>query len=254
MAYPGRIIKSGETNRTVVSSIERRLDRLGFNVGARDGAFDAALRNAVRIFQTRGTDREGRPLHVDGEVGPMTWGALFPDDAIPVPAAISGGALARRALAKAVGEIGVMEDPDRPNRGPKVDEYQFTAGLSSSGQFWCMAFVFWCFEKAAADSGLANTFPKTAHCLTAWNRSTSMRISRTQALADPALVTPGSVFIIDWGNGNGHTGFVESVRNGALVTVEGNSNTNGSANGIGVFRVTRRNVANSEIRGFIRVP
>ncbi len=254
MNYPGRIVKAGDPDATTVKAIEKRLAHLGYQVGAKDGVFDAALRNAVKAFQTRNADRTGRSLIVDGEVGPMTWGALFPSEPLPAAPAGGGGALARRALAKAVSQIGVLEDPARPNHGPMVDEYQLTAGLGGGGNFWCMAFVFWCFHKAAEEMGVTNPFPKTAHCLTAWNRSAGMRITQAQALADPARVTPGAVFIIDYNGSNGHTGFVRSVSDGAMVTVEGNSNPEGSNNGIGVFEVRRRNLANPRMKGFILVP
>lgn len=38
----------------------------------------------------------------------------------------------------------------------------------------------------------------------------------------------------------GHTGIVTSVSGGYIHTIEGNSNNNGSREGIGVFELTRK--------------
>jgi hypothetical protein len=48
------------------------------------------------------------------------------------------------------------------------------------------------------------------------------------------------VFFIDTGGSHGHTGIVAANVNGLLETIEGNTNDNGSREGIGVFRRTRR--------------
>ncbi|MNL84947.1 hypothetical protein D3C87_2130830 [compost metagenome] len=48
----------------------------------------------------------------------------------------------------------------------------------------------------------------------------------------------------------GHTGIVEKVENGFVQTIEGNSNSDGSRNGIGVFRLRFRKI-NSIEKGFI---
>jgi hypothetical protein len=70
------------------------------------------------------------------------------------------------------------------------------------------------------------------------------------AKEDPSLIMPGHVFIIDHGHGRGHTGIVERVEGGLLVTIEGNTNEAGSGNGIGVFRRQGRRIADINV-GFI---
>lgn len=252
MNYPGRIIKLGETNAGIVNAIGQKLRSRGVAVTSPPGVFDAAFRSAVRLFQSLNRDVAGLPLTVDGEVGPMTWGALF--GAASVPAAPAGpGALARRALAIAVAEINTMEQPIGSNSGPRVNQYLASTG-TAPGNFWCMAFVHFCFMSAAQAMGVANPFPRTAGVLAAWNAAPTMRITKSTALANLARVGPGAVFIIDYGNGFGHTGIVESNTAGALVTIEGNTDPAGSGNGIGVFRLNRRNVANGQMKGFILVP
>jgi hypothetical protein len=249
MNYPGRIVKLNEADATVVRAIADRLRALGYTVTSPAGRFDSALKSVVRLFQSQHVDALARPLAADGEVGPMTWAALF-----GAPAPTTGAAsLAAAALAVAIAEIGTMEDPVGSNRGRRVEEYLASTGLGG-GFFWCMAFVHFCFMTAAKQRGVPNPFPRTAGCIDAWNRASAFRITRQAALQSPDRVVPGAVFIFDYGNGAGHTGFVRSSVGGALRTVEGNSNPDGSRNGIGVFEINRRNIANAGLRGFIVIP
>jgi hypothetical protein len=252
MSYPGRIVKVAEKDGAVVRAIADRLIARGIAISSVPGVFDAGFASAVRLFQTLNLDLTGKPLVVDGEVGPMTWGALFGPASVPV-AATAGSALARKALAIAEGEKGNLEIPLGSNAGIHVEKYLASTDLPG-GYFWCMAFVHWCFKAAADQLGVPNSFPKTAGVLDAWNKSSSMRVRKTAALADLSLVGPGSVFILDYGTGYGHTGFVVSNLGGSLVTVEGNTDPAGSGNGIGVFELNKRNVANSLMKGFINVP
>lgn len=250
MQYPGHIVKLGEPDPAIVAALKQALAARGYQPASMAGIFDADLKSLVSVFQSQNGDSAGRPLKADGIVGPLTWGVLF--GAPPSGAAANSPASA--ALAVAIGEIGTPEVPPGSNRGPKVDIYQRTAGLQlPPGYFWCMAFVYYCFE--TANPGAANPFPKTAGCLAAWNkvRNTAPQriLTRARAIADPALVRPGMVFILDFGNGYGHTGFVRSATGGALHTVEGNSDPAGGSNGTGVFDINRRSVMDAKLKGFI---
>lgn len=96
---------------------------------------------------------------------------------------------------------------------------------------------------------------KTAGVLDHWNRAESKgasRITLVRAKNNPALIKPGHIFVIDTGpaGGAGHTGLVERVIGGKLVTIEGNTNEGGSREGIGVFRRTQRTIASIN-KGFI---
>jgi CHAP domain len=256
MKYPGRIIKLGETDAAVVTAIGAALAARGYVQPATPepqgapGVFDTRFKVLVKLFQSQNADQAGRPLQVDGEVGAMTWGALF--SVAPTP--VTSGSLAVTALGMAVSQLGVMEVPLGSNRGPMVDQYLQSTG-TALGSFWCMAFVFWCFREAAAGTGMSNPFPRTAGCHDAWRRvraSQSTRlITRAQAIADPALVRPGQVFVLDHGGGMGHTGFVRQSFNGPFRTVEGNTNPTGSNNGLGVFELNRRKTTDSALLGFI---
>lgn len=163
------------------------------------------------------------------------------------------------ALRFAQSQIGTMESPLGSNRGPMVDQYHRAVGLSpAGGNAWCASFVYWCFQQAAEQARAVNPAIKSAHCLTIWrtanNLITPKQVTAVRAKANYALIKPGMIFImeINKNTGAGHTGFIESVnyRTGVMTTVEGNSNENGSREGLGVFRLNRRRVEHINI-GFI---
>lgn len=58
------------------------------------------------------------------------------------------------------------------------------------------------------------------------------------------------IFVLDTGGGAGHTGLVEAIDGGRLITLEGNTNDGGSREGVGVFRRNGRKIVNIN-RGFI---
>ncbi|HWU01742.1 MAG TPA: CHAP domain-containing protein [Novosphingobium sp.] len=250
-AYPGRIIKQNEADPAIVRELADALRAKGQSPTSPDGVFDAAFKAQIKLYQSLHTDNMGNRLEEDGKVGSLTWGSLFGPAAAAAPAAPTGEGGA--ALALAIGQIGVMEQPISSNRGPQVDAYQRTAGLGvPPGNYWCMAFVYWCFHEAGQG---ATAFPRTGGCLDAWNKVKSASpqriLTRAAALANPALVKPGMVFILDHGGGLGHTGFVRASLSGALTTVEGNTNNDGSNNGIGVFELKRRKVIDASLKGFL---
>ena len=250
MNYPGRIVSVGERDPQIVRALARALAARGYPTTSPPGVFDAAFASMVKLFQAQHVDAALRPLSADGKVGALTWGALVGDG----PAAAQATGLAAAALARAVTQIGQMEQPLGSNKGPMVDQYLASVGVAP-GNFWCMAFVNWCFQHGAADAGLANPFPRTAGCLDAWDRvkaaAPARIVTRAAAMADPSRVKPGFVFILDHGGGLGHTGFVSGQTSGALATIEGNSNPLGSANGVGVFALNRRSVMEKDLKGFL---
>lgn len=242
--FPGRAVKSGETNATLVREIQRRLNRAGCGPVRISGVFDARTTAAVKLFQARFPDANGTPLKVDGIVGPVTWAALFPDAAPTPPRPVPP--LLAAALDAARGQVGVMEDPPGSNRGARVDEYLRAVGLDpAAGSYaWCAAFVYWCFSQGAAAVGRVNPLPRTAGALALWRgagAAGARQISPAAAQATPSLVRPGQIFVLSTGGGFGHVGLVESVAAGVLTTIEGNTNDGGSREGVGVFRRTGPN-------------
>jgi CHAP domain len=250
MDYPGRIIKVGEADARIVSALKERLNLLlVFDISAAqwlDPAnpdFGPAMKQVVKLFQARHVDRQGRPLKQDGEIGSITWEALFGAASVPASQQPDSRFLSQvLAIAKAQELKRVREVPPNSNRGPQVDEYLKRAGVSP-GLSWCCAFVYWCFDEAAKELKLANPMLRTAGCLDHWNRCAAQgaqRVLAAQAVNNPALVQAGMIFVMDHGNGLGHTGLVENVEGGLMATIEGNTDASRTREGGGVYRLSRK--------------
>jgi CHAP domain len=262
MKFPGRIIKAGERNGAIVMALKTRLNEaLGLPADQRlaedNPNFGPKMTQVVKLFQARSVDSQGVPLKTDGEVGSVAWEVLFGVDSVPAATETSSGLL-REALALAQAEEAaqVMEVRPPANRGPRVDEYQVRTGLrlkaGVEGFAWCACFVYFCFDEAAKKLGRKNPVIKSAGCHDHWNRARDSGIAQitgTRATNKPELVQPGMIFIMDFGGGKGHTGIVEAVHGGFITTIEGNSNNQGSRDGVGVFRLTRK--INTINKGFI---
>lgn len=250
MKYPGRIIKLGEQDPTIVAAVKRRLNKaLGFKKGSesrldeKNPSFGPKTVQTVKLFQIRNLDREGRPLKQDGELGSITWAALFGEKSV-AKSEMTRDRLLSRVLRVASGEEAkeVREQPRNSNKGPEVNEYLKRTGLGP-GNLWCCAFVYWCFDEAANGLGAQNPMVKTAGCLDHWNKAAAKgarRFTRKEAIADPGVVRPGMVFIMDHGGGFGHTGLVESVAGGFITTLEGNTDASKTREGGGVYRLSRK--------------
>ncbi|HYG09270.1 MAG TPA: peptidoglycan-binding protein [Pyrinomonadaceae bacterium] len=254
--FPGRVIKAGDPDREIVSSIQTRLNEVGCGPLEVTGIFDAeGTKRAVKLFQSRFTDVSGRPLVIDGEVGSFTWGAMFGSKSIP-STSTAPSSLVKGAIEFAATQVGIRERPLGSNRGPEVDRYLRAVGLNpANGSFaWCVAFTHFCYQAAAESLGVANPHIKTAGVLDHWNRAGRkpgvLRVTRAEAVANPGLVKPGSLFVIDLGSALGHSGMVVESSGGRLLTIEGNTNDGGSRNGIGVFERDARKI-NQINKGFI---
>lgn len=256
--FGGKIIKRGETDLGVVSLVQKRLTKRGYGPFAAT-VFDDTMAAVVKLYQSQNVDAIGRPLVIDGEIGIYTWGSLFPESLPQAHTAPS--ALMLEAVKVAISQDGVREHPLGENRGPEVDEYLRSVGIDpnkgdANDRFWCMAFVYWCFQSAATSLNVLNPLPPTAGCLKHWNGAGKIRgagrIKRDQAYADAALIKPGQIFILDVGGGLGHTGIVEKNHGGGIFsTIEGNTKTNNETNGIGVFRNIRRKLTEKSLVGFV---
>ncbi len=210
------------------------------------GVFGPKMAAAVKLFQAQHVDGNGNPLKPDGKVGPLTWAALFGGEAVPTEGRAASPFL-EAVLARAASQVGVVEQPRNSNSGPEVDAYLqrvgVPLGLPANKKPWCCAFVYWCFDEVARERGLANPMVRTAGCLDHWNRAASKgarRVSAASAAGNPSLVGQGMVFVMDFGRGLGHTGFVERVEGGLVHTIEGNTDPTQSREGGGVYRLTRK--------------
>ena len=256
--YPGHTLHNKSVGPEVTLLQQRLLDLGIREVGTADGEFGDDTERAVKLFQARSEDDAGEPLVADGVVGSKSWRALFgvhTPTVVSPTASMPAGSLLRTALDVAAEQIGEREVPLSSNRGPMVDEYLRSVDAGLLGQPWCMAFVHWCFQQAAARHGVANPAPKTASVWTGWETAQTMPgvevVAAADAARDSSKVTPGMVFFLDTGGRTGHTGFVSDIVQGRLVTIEGNTNDGGSREGIGVFTRTGRRMDSINL-GFVR--
>jgi hypothetical protein len=238
--FPGAAVRRSSPFTGEVRAVQARLGERGCGPLAADGAFGPWTEAAARLFQGRSFDRSGAPLLADGQVGPVAWAALF--GAASLPPLGEGSAFAAAALRVAAGQVGVVEDPPGSNGGEAVGRFLAPVGLGP-GNAWCAAFVYWCADRASAETGRPNHLPKTGGVLETWRRARKAGlpcVSAPEARARPALVMSGMVFVMDHGAGRGHMGHVEGFSDGRLRTVEGNSSDGGSREGTGVFALARR--------------
>ncbi|WP_321917438.1 MULTISPECIES: CHAP domain-containing protein [Paraburkholderia] len=255
-AFDGTVLVPGSTATASIAAVQAQLTARGYASGT-NGNFDAAMESAVKLFQAQHCDESGLPLKVDGQIGVHTWNALFGATPVDVQPLVP---LLAQAIAVASSQVGQMEVPHASNRGPMVDQYLTSTGVSLSGttdsRAWCMCFVYWSFLQAARQLNRSTPLPKTGGCINHWqlagNRDNVTRVTAASALKNRALVQPGMIFILDFGSGLGHTGIVETLLpGGGLQTIEGNTNTDGSRSGVGVFRLTRRKLTDAALVGFV---
>lgn len=145
------------------------------------------------------------------------------------------------ALQTAQSQLGVTEKPKGSNAGPEVEIYLKSVGLGK-GYSWCMAFVFWSVLQASVKLKVTNPLKKTGGVLAQFNACKHLIVKTPM---------PGYIFIMDFGHGVGHTGFVSQVfKNGTIETIEGNTNDDGSREG---YEVAKRIRKVSQIAGFIKI-
>jgi hypothetical protein len=130
--------------------------------------------------------------------------------------------------------------PKGSNRGPQVNAYLAAVGLNP-GYSWCMALLYWCMNEGCKALGVPNMMAKTGGVLDQWNKR--------KAKFGVNSPRPGDIFIMDFGEGLGHTGIVERVDDLLIYTIEGNSNDEGSREG---YEVCRRTRLRSKIKGYLR--
>ena len=142
------------------------------------------------------------------------------------------------------------------NCGPWVRSYM--DGNEGNDWLWCMGFVQTIIDQAASALGknFKTLMPLSYSCDTIGTVGIQKNLlTRYQkARANPGLIKPGDIFLIqkstnDWT----HTGIVVSAGNGLIETIEGNTNANGSSNGINVTNRIR-NFQQSKIDFFSIAP
>ncbi|MBQ4821034.1 peptidoglycan-binding domain-containing protein [Aquimarina sp. MMG016] len=142
------------------------------------------------------------------------------------------------------------------NSGPWVRSYM--DGNDGSPWFWCMGFVQAILDQAASQMGenFKTLMPLSYSCDTIGNKGLEkgLLIRNQKIRTDPSLVKLGDVFLIrkstfDWT----HTGIITAISGNVIETIEGNTNFQGSRNGIAVMKRTR-NLRKSKIDVFSIAP
>jgi hypothetical protein len=140
-------------------------------------------------------------------------------------------------------KLGAEEAPRGSNWGPEVKIFLASVGITFPAS-WCAAFVYWTVEQVFKARKIPNPLTKTGGVLALWNSTPkAMKFSKPQS---------GDIFIMDFGSGHGHTGFVDTVTGDRFTTIEGNSNDEGSREGYEVCRKPNGRPISS-CKGFIRV-
>jgi Putative peptidoglycan binding domain len=146
---------------------------------------------------------------------------------------------ARDLLTWAARQVGTLEKPAGSNNQP----YAAIAG-HPNGQAWCGTFIV---------AGLkANEVPLVPGTNTGFTPTMHDAFARAGRLFDePRAGDAGFKFHAEL-NRIAHVFFVEKVVGDFVQTIEGNTNTDGSRTGIGVFRLRRRWRNGGTLRGFGR--
>ena len=142
-------------------------------------------------------------------------------------------------LTWAAHQVGTKEDPIGSNMQP----YAAIAG-QANGQPWCATFLIaaWKANDIPMVDGSSSAFTPTMH--------DSFK-NGGRLFQHPRAGDAGFKFIESEGR-IGHVFLVEKVLGDTVQTIEGNSNNDGSATGIGVFRLSRRWQGDGTIKGFGR--
>ena len=196
--------------------------------------FDFDIAAAVKVFQSVGLDSRGRPLTVDGIVGPLTRKALrerdqsylfehnhaplftaSPEDINPI--AIEAIKVAIEEMLAGAGEVGGN------NQGPFVAKYhRVTQDILKEKQWnWCAAFVSFCFRNGSARIGKDMPFKYSGGAQNILKQFQAKGWGYKPSEKDPM---PGDIVV--WKRGSaawmGHIGIVYKYEDGILYTIEGN--------------------------------
>jgi CHAP domain len=151
--------------------------------------------------------------------------------------------LAEKSIEIAQSQMGIVEE--KGNKGKDVKKYLNSVGLDE-WYSWCMAMVYWAVNEAAKSLQIANPLLKTGGVLRQWNEGKCQHVKEPQV---------GDIFILDFGKGLGHTGFVKSVNpiSKTFTTIEGNAQSGNLENRNGGM-VCSNQRKYSSCKGFIRLP
>ena len=120
-------------------------------------------------------------------------------------------------------------------------------GLEGKDILWCMGFVQTLLDQTASAFGRQFTaiMPRSLSCdeVALAGRASGRLTTNTAVRQSPGVAKSGDIFLLrrtrngqpDWH----HAGLITAVHTDVFETIEGNTNTNGSDNGVGVFARNR---------------
>jgi len=223
-----------------------------------DGVFGPQTAFAVKEFQSRSK------LPASGAVDQKTFAKLCAPlagafgaaktDLTPTPSPKGKGIMrlivmyAQSHLAAQARELGC-------NQGPWVRAYM--DGQEGKDFPWCAGFVQTIFDLACSAVGFKFTevMPRTFSCDTIglFALSQNRLIPQAQIAKRFKEIAPGDVFLVKHPKNNldwTHTGLIESKGKGYLITIEGNTNDEGSREGYEVCR-RRRDLRTERLDVFV---
>lgn len=214
-----------------------------------DSKFGPATDRAIQAFATR------KQIAYAGSLTPAVWAALTEPMAriIALPGVAPGKPypqlvrwFAEQHLAAHPVELGGA------NRGPWVRMYM--KGSEGESMLWCAGFVSFVLQQAAEKAGRSAPIAGSFGCdeLARQAKDAGRFVSgKAVASGDPGFAALGAcgIFLVrktasDWI----HTGFAFEGDAESFLSIEGNTDHKGSANGFEVARRTRRSGANDFIR------
>jgi len=215
-----------------------------------DGDFGPATQLAVRNYQSA----------IEKSRTGIVSQRLFRIMTNPLDMAFSttGGAVILRDRIKAIAMNHLLQQPRElvingvPNLGPWVRSYM--DGIDGALQFWCVGFVLTIIDQALSELGgdFTDYMPLTKACdvLGEHAQTIGSFVNNYHWRMDSSLVQPGDLFMKrrvmgDWT----HMGIITSVHDEVIQTIEGNTNDNGTRDGIGIFHRIR-NYHNSKLDVF----
>lgn len=191
-----------------------------------DGQFGPVTQRAVREFQSRNGIRDSGEVNretFEALVGPLRSALRNPlNMSMPFGEAVS--AFAHQHLAQHPREAG------GDNRGPWVRLYM--DGHHGKQYLWCGGFVRFCIRQAAEALACTKPITGSTSCDNLAGQGRAAGLFLAERNVRPELIKPGSVFLNrksanDWT----HTGLVIEARREDFITIEGNTNDDGSRNG-----------------------
>ena len=135
--------------------------------------------------------------------------------------------------------LNVREVPPGSDWGPDVRTYLEYCDVHQAA-WWCAAFVSYEIHEASVNSGVKANWPAFASCVDIYKWGKRHKLLLVKPNKPSVMLIPGNRKKHE--RRYKHTGIVVDYDpdNDTITTVEGNSNDNGSKNGIGVFQLHRR--------------